>query len=381
MLIKNVTIVTHEKILYNHWIHIQDNTIQSIGKTGDEPEDADVYDAKNQYALPGAIDIHIHGSHGVDAMDGNAAFFNEMAAQLPNMGTTSYLMTTMTESLDIIRHALASVKDYRYESGAEMLGIHVEGPFINKKHRGAQNAEYIIKPDVTLMKEFMALTEDKIKIVTFAPEQDKELALAKYLHQNNIIPSVGHSDATYDTLKELEQLGDTHLTHYFNGMRGIHHREPGVAGFGLMGRPFVELICDGIHVSKDMVKFAYNFIGPERLMLITDAMPAQGLEDGTYPFGGQEVVLKNGEARLKSGSLAGSVVSIKESIKNMKEFTNCTWMDIVKMTSYNQSKRLNLNDRGEIAVGMLADIVIYNSEAELQETFIRGKSMKKNNEN
>ena len=372
MLITNVTIVTHEEILHNHWIHIQDKTIQSIGRTGTEPADDDVYDAHHQYALPGAIDIHIHGTHGVDAMDGDKTFFDTMAAHLPKMGTTSYLMTTMTEALDTIRHALISVRNYQYDTGAEMLGIHLEGPFINEKYRGAQNPEYIIAPDVDIMHEFITFTNNKIKIVTFAPEQDKDLKFAGYLHQQNIIPSAGHSDATYDTLTKLEQLGTTHLTHYFNGMRGIHHREPGAAGYGLMGQPFVELICDGIHVSPDMVNFAYDFIGPDRLMIITDAMRAQGLEDGRYPFGGQEVILKNGEARLTTGSLAGSVVSMKDSVKNMKEFTDCSWMDIVKMTSYNQSRRLHLDDRGVIAKGKLADIVIYNKEAELQDTFVRG---------
>lgn len=373
MLIKNVTIVTHREMLENHWIHVKDGIIHAIGKSGDEPDETDVYDAHHQFALPGAVDIHIHGSHGADAMDGDAAYFKTMAEVLPKTGTSSYLMTTMTEDRENIRKALSSIPTYEYTSGAEMIGVHLEGPFISEKYKGAQNADYIVAPDIDLMQEFIELSNDSIKIVTFAPEEDKERRFTKFLHNHNIIPSVGHSDATYDELKALSKLGDIHLTHFFNGMSGLHHREPGVVGFGLIEAPYVELICDGIHVTKNMVKFAYDVIGPDHLMIITDAMRAHGLADGTYPFGGQEVVLSQGEARLKSGSLAGSVATMKDSIRNMKRFTGCSWMDIVKMTAYNQTKRLGLTDRGELAVGKLADIVLYDFEATLEETFVRGK--------
>lgn len=372
MLITNVTIVTHESELNNHWMKIQAGIIESMGPMGTEPSDAETIDATNCYLLPGAIDIHVHGTMGGNAMDSDASFFDVMGENLAKNGTTSYLMTTMTESLERIKSALSHVKDYKYNGGAEMLGIHLEGPFISEKYKGAQNSDYILAPDAALLDTFVTLADGNIKVVTYAPEHDVDFKFLDALKSHCIIPSIGHSDATYQLLVEMEDRTALHLTHFYNGMRGLHHREAGVVGFGMMNSPYVELICDGIHVSRDMIRLTYETIGAERLMIITDAMHAQGLDDGIYTFGGQEVELKSGEARLLSGSLAGSVVTMRESVKNMKDFTGCRWRDIARMTAYNQAQRLQLMDRGVLEVGKRADMVLYDAQAELLDVFVQG---------
>lgn len=374
-LIKNANIVTHNKIMTNSWVLSNDGIISKIGQS-DVPDTDETFDAGGMYLLPGAVDQHIHGAFGTDIMDADETYMKTISRHLPTTGVTSFLATTMTAPIPNIEQALKNLDGYEYTSGAEMLGIHQEGPFISKKHPGAQNPAHIVTPNAEKMAYLQKLSGDQIRLMTYAPEEDSDGTLLEKMNELNIIPSAGHTDATYEELSQAYDNGLKNITHLYNGMRGIHHREPGVVGYSYMGDANVEIIADGIHSLPLMVKFAYDNITSDRMIMITDAMRAQGLDDGTYDLGGQDVNVKNGEARLASGSLAGSVLTMNQAVKNMFNYTDCGWVDIVKMTAYNSAKQLQITDRkGVIAEGADADFVLYDETYNLVKTFIRGEAV------
>ena len=373
LLVINATIVTHETVDKNQWLLTKNGKIHSFGSMENCPEHTEIMDAGGMYLLPGAIEMHIHGGNSVDAMDADMQYVEKISAHLPNTGSTSFLATTMTSTLDNIERALMNLADYSYESGAEMLGIHQEGPFISKRHPGAQHPEHIITPAPETIRYFQDISGSRIKMITYAPEED-DGSFLRTLKALNIIPSAGHTDAEYQTLLNAEKNGLTHVTHLYNGMRGLHHREPGVVGFSYMSDASVEIIADGIHSNPEMVKLAYDNITSDRMVIITDAMRAQGLPDGAYELGGQKVHVRGNEARLADGTLAGSVLTMNQAVKNMRAFTGCGWTDIVKMTSYNPAAELGVTEtKGVIEKGADADLVIYDHDANLVHTIVKGE--------
>ncbi|WP_411842386.1 N-acetylglucosamine-6-phosphate deacetylase [Salinicoccus sp. HZC-1] len=374
LLIKNATVITHEAVHPEHWLLIKDKKIDSFGHMENCPDADDFIDAENKNLLPGAIEMHIHGADGVDAMDADMEYIEKISAHLPKTGSTSFLATTMTSTIENIERALMNLTDYTYQSGAEMLGIHQEGPFISKKHPGAQYPGHIVAPDAELIRHLQDISGNRIRLITFAPEEDEDGAFLEALRELSIIPSAGHTDALYHTLQEAGKNGVSHVTHLYNGMRGLHHREPGVVGFSYMSDAYVEIISDGIHSNPEMVKFAYDTITSDRMIMITDAMRAQGLPDGQYDLGGQEVHVAGNEARLEDGTLAGSVLTMDQAVRNMLEFTGCGWTDIVKMSSYNPAVELGITDRkGVIKEGADADLVLYDEDGNLVHTIIKGE--------
>jgi N-acetylglucosamine-6-phosphate deacetylase len=321
--------------------------------------------------------VHIHGVNNADAMDGTAEALKTMARTLPKEGTTSFLATTMTQSNEAVEKALRNAGAYIEEqtsTDAEVVGIHLEGPFISPKRAGAQPPTHIQDPNVTLFQEWQKTAGGHIKLVTLAPEQPNGLALTSYLKETNVVASIGHSDSTYDQVGEAIEAGASHITHLYNGMRGLHHREPGVLGAAyLRDELFVELITDGIHCRPEMVKLAYDQITSERMILITDSLRAKWLKNGTYDLGGQPVHVNDTTATLADGTLAGSILKMNDAIKNTMSFTNCSLEDIVKMTAENPAKQLNLFDtKGSLKIGKDADIVVLNENLDVEMTFCRG---------
>ncbi|MXQ51964.1 N-acetylglucosamine-6-phosphate deacetylase [Salinicoccus hispanicus] len=375
LLIRNTNLVTHETILKDHWLLCNKGRIEDYGPMDSCPDVDNAIDAENMHILPGAIELHIHGANGVDAMDADMEYLEKISAHLPSTGSTAFLATTMTAPFADIERALINLSDYKYTSGAKLLGIHLEGPFISTGHPGAQDPSHIAIPDAEALRHLQDLSGDRIRLVTYAPEED-EGAFLEALLALGIVPSAGHTDATYDTLKKAQDNGLSHITHLYNGMRGLHHREPGVVGFSYLEQPYVEIIVDGIHSRPEMVKLAYETITPERLILITDAMRAQGLPDGEYDLGGQAVHVSGNEARLSDGTLAGSVLTMQQAISNMRDFTGCSWPDIVRMTAYNPAVELGLTDtKGIIRQGADADLVIYDEASNLKHTIINGEKV------
>ena len=379
--IVNLTVYSENETYKNGYIKVVDGKIAEVGPFSQYKQDdtTKVIELSPTYqVIPGAIDVHIHGAANADAMDGTNTALTTMAETLPKEGTTSFLATTMTQSTEAIEEALRNAGEYmtnQKDNLAEVVGIHLEGPFIAPIRKGAQPLSYIIDPDVALFKKWQEIAQNQIKLVTLAPEQPNGLELTAALKESGVVASIGHSDATYEQVDQAIQAGSSHITHLYNGMRGLHHREPGVLGAAyLRDELFVEIIVDGIHSRPEMVKLAYNQITSNRMILITDSLRAKGLKEGTYDLGGQPVNVNDTTATLADGTLAGSILKMNDAIKNMISFTNCTMEDIIKMTAENPAKQLQLFDRkGSIAVGKDADLVILNEDLDVEMTFCKGK--------
>ncbi|MDM5282176.1 N-acetylglucosamine-6-phosphate deacetylase [Peribacillus frigoritolerans] len=387
-IINNLMVYSEKETYKNGFIKVVDGKIAEVGPVSQykQDDDAKVITLSPDYqVIPGAIDIHIHGASNSDAMDATHDALSTMAKTLPKEGTTSFLATTMTQSTQAIESALLNAGKYivnQTQEHAEIVGIHLEGPFISPARKGAQPEDYIVDPDVTLFKRWQEMAENQIKLVTLAPEQPNGLDLAAHLKGTGVVASIGHSDATYDQIDEAIQAGTTHVTHLYNGMRGLHHREPGVLGAAyLRDELYVELIADGIHCRPEMIKLAYNQITSERMILITDSLRAKWLEKGTYDLGGQPVNVDETKATLSDGTLAGSILKMNDAIKNTMKYTDCSMTDIIKMTAENPAKQLRIFDRkGSIQVGKDADLVILNDRLDVEMTFCRGNlAFKKEN--
>jgi len=390
ILLKGIRIYSEDKIIENGYIKIKNLKIAELGTMNKlvNEEDFDVIEVPSHYqAVPGFIDVHIHGVNGADTMDGTKEALDTMVAALPKEGTTSFLATTMTQEGKQIETALINAGEYIEKQAsygkAEILGLHLEGPFVNPKKAGAQPIQHIVNPNIALLKEWQRLSNRTIKLVTLAPEQPGGLEMIRYLKENGIIASLGHTDATYKQVGEAIEAGANHVTHLFNQMRGLHHREPGVVGAAFLRNELkAEIIVDGVHVHPEMVNLAYKNKQSNGLILITDSMRAKCLKNGMYDLGGQEVTVKDGKAVLADGTLAGSILKLGHAVKNILTYTGCSLEEAVEMASVNPAKQLNVYERkGSIAVGKDADIVILDENMEVFMTFCRGTLSYKKEEN
>lgn len=382
ILFKDIQIYSEDKWIENGYIKIKDEKIVELGSTSELSsfEEFKVIDIPAQYsAIPGFIDVHIHGANGADAMDATMEALKNISQALPGEGTTSFLATTITQEGKQIEDALINAGKYIHgfqaPGKAEILGIHLEGPFVNATKAGAQPIKHIIDPDLDLFKKWEALSENTIKLVTLAPERPGGYEMISYLKESGIIASIGHSDATFEEVNKAIEVGANHVTHLYNQMRGLHHREPGVVGATFLNEKLkAELIVDGVHSHPDMVKLAYKQKGKSGIILITDSMRAKCLTNGTYDLGGQDVTVVNGRAFLSDGTLAGSILKLGKGVKNIMSFTGCSLEDAVEMASVNPAKQLNIFDRkGSISVGKDADIVILDKSNDVYMTICRGK--------
>ncbi len=322
---------------------------------------------ENAIVLPGFIDEHIHGAGGSDAMDGTVEDLAIIAKTVAAEGTTGFLATTMTQSPENIMNAMKAVKEYREaesDEGARVLGIHLEGPFIAAKHKGAQPLEYIATPDVEVFEKYNAASGNAIKIVSLAPEVENAKELISYLTEKGIVASIGHSDAGYAKVDEAIANGATNVTHTYNAQTALHHREIGVVGSALLRDELnCELIADTIHVSVPAIRLLVKNKPADKLTLITDAMRAKGLADGESELGGQVVIVKNGEARLKDGTLAGSVLRMNRAIENMVKKAGVPFTQAVDYATINPARTLKIDDEaGSIKVGKRADFAVIDCE-------------------
>jgi len=379
ILIKNIRIGMPTGELMDGEMLIQDGKIECISSESISGFTGEILDGQGRIGLPGFIDLHIHGANGADFMDGNEADFAKIAGYLPQEGTTSFLATTLTQSQDQIQQAIDSgtqfMKDRGKTHGAEMLGFHLEGPFIHPSQAGAQPLAYIQEPSFPLIKQWFGEELEHLRIVTLAPERDPGFKVIQDLTRSGIVVSAGHTIANYNEISEAVEHGLTHLTHYGNAMRGLHHREIGVVGAGLLNEQLLcEVIADGIHLSEDMLNLMVKVIGSDRLILITDSMRAKGLPNGTYTLAGQQVEVVKNKATLSNGTLAGSVLKMNDGIKKMKAITSLSLLDIMKMSSINAAKRLGVYDRkGSLEIGKDADIVLVNDHFDVDFTFCMGR--------
>ena len=375
LLISNITIVdaTNASLIGN--IFIENGKIKEVATSITTIADIHI-DAtgKNWTVVPGFIDVHIHGSSSFDTMDATPEALNGLASALPREGTTSFLATTMTQSDEAISAALHNASLFTAdETQAEMLGVHLEGPFLSVKRAGAQPVEHMIAPSSELFNKWQEISGNRIKLVTMAPELENGLEFIKDVTKSGVVASLGHTDATSDVVRSAVEAGANHITHLYNQMSPFHHREPGVVGAAFLEDSLqVEIIVDGIHSHPKAVELAYRQKGASGIILITDAMRAKGLPPGTYDLGGQDVEVTHEDARLPDGTLAGSILTMENAAKNMKAMTNCTVAELVAMTSTNAANQLGLVNKGKIESGKDADLTIIDEDWTVQLTICRG---------
>ncbi len=332
---------------------------------------------ENAVVLPGFIDEHIHGAGGADAMDGTEEALSTIANTVAAEGTTAFLATTMTQSPENIKAAMRAVKAYREgeHGGARLLGVHLEGPFIAAAHKGAQPLEYVAKPDAAVFDEYNAESGDCIKIVTLAPEEEGAGELVAHLAKKGIVPSIGHTGAKCADIEAAIKLGAKNVTHTYNAQSALHHREIGTVGSAMLFDELAcELIADTIHVSVPAIKLLAKCKPEGKLVLITDAMRAKGLADGESELGGQKVIVKNGEARLVDGTLAGSVLRMNVAVKNMVEKAGLSLTDACDLATINPAKVLGIeNEAGSIRNGKRADFTVLDENFEVLYTVCGGE--------
>ncbi|RRD94583.1 N-acetylglucosamine-6-phosphate deacetylase [Clostridiales bacterium COT073_COT-073] len=351
-----------------------DQTIKAIIDKNEWDGQADqILDAAGAYVVPGFIDVHIHGFNGADVMDGKTESLTTMAKGLTANGVTSFLATTMTMGVPYIRAALEAVKNYTEDEqlarqGAEIVGVHLEGPFININKKGAQRGEDIIPADINVIAGY----EDLVKVITIAPEVPENMAfIEKYADRFNF--SIGHTEATYEVASEAVKKGARSVTHLFNAMSPLEHRFPGVVGTAFLEDIYAELIADTIHVHKKMFEMIYKLKGANRLILITDAMRGAGMPEGRYDLGGQEVIIKDGRCLLIDGVLAGSVLKLNDAVRHFTENTTIGLEKVIPLATLTPATYIGVQDRkGSLDAGKDADIVFLDKDLKVLKTIARG---------
>lgn len=372
--IVNGKLILKDKIVENRALLFSDKIegIVSADLIGDGVE---IIDANGGYIAPGLIDMHIHGYLGKDVCDGEEESIRTISKGLLANGVTGYLPTTMTEDMKVIKKALEVCRNLKEESkswdGSTILGVHAEGPFISESKKGAQDAKYILKPDAAFVKEYA----DIIKSITLAPETDTEdfAAIREICRDTDVVVSMGHTSADYETAMKSTEVGVKHVTHLFNAMTPLAHRAPGVVTAAMNSDVSCELIVDTFHVSTALYDLLWKLKG-RKLCFITDCLPAGGLPYGEYSLGGQKIIYRDIVCRLEDGTVAGSVLRLNKGVWNVYTNSNIPLNECVNGASLNPATTLGIADKkGSIEVGKDADIIITNDEFDVVKTIIGGE--------
>ena len=366
--------IVNAKLIYQDTI-VEDKILlfeKAIVKIVDDInfDNVEVVDANGNYVSPGFIDLHIHGSGGADVMDATAEALELISSTLLQTGTTSFLPTTMTMSRKHIDNALQNIQLHGQNvTGAQILGIHLEGPFINASKHGAQDKSYIQAPDRALINDYM----NEVKMITLAPEVEGAESFIKYLSEQypHVILSIGHSDASYEKSKESFSWGVSHATHLFNAMNSYHHREPGIVGAVFDSEVTCDIIADLVHTHPSALELVHQ-VKKDKLILITDAMRAGCMKCGSYDLGGRKVMVEGSKAILEDGTLAGSVLKLNVALKNMTTVTSMTVVEAVNAVTKIPAHKLGLK-KGELKVGYDADIVIFDEKFSIISTIVGGE--------
>jgi len=357
-------------------ILIENGTISQIGQIDSSTAADNILDAQGRIIAPGFIDIHIQGAGGADILDATAEGLRAISKTCARFGTTSFLATTVFKPNQENRHlAIAAKYAGQNLGGANLLGIHLEGPFISPEKRGMVRPDCLSPPSLNLLTEIQDVTGGQLKMMTIAPELPGSLPIIQRLVDSNIIASFGHSNATYEQTFDGFKAGISHVTHLFNVMPTLHHRSPGpLLAIFQTENITCQLITDGVHIHPAVLKFAFEILGPNRIIPITDGMQALGLGDGTFIYNGIEYESKNGTARYKDGTLIGTALGLSQLLKKFITFTDCPFDAAIKMVTKNPAKLLCLDDKkGSIAPGKDADLVLLDHNCSVHTTIVAGK--------
>ncbi len=356
-------------------IVISNGRIKSVGKAAGRTAFKNVIDAEGRTAAPGFIDVHIQGAGGADVLDNTPEALIAISKTLASVGTTSYLGTTVVKPGDGNSH-LKLMKKFAYKNtgGAVLLGIHLEGPFINIKKKGGLAPDAIYAPTQEGLNEIFKAAGSALKMMTIAPEIPGSLEIIKKLVKRGVVASFAHSDANYEETIKGFQAGINHVTHIFNAMPPLHHREPGpLAAIFESKNVSVQIISDGHHLHPSIVNLVYRLVGGDRCICITDGMHGIGLPDGIYKYNGRKYESKKGAARYLDGTLIGSTMSLGNIAFQFMKFTGCSMETAINSVTKNPAKLLGIYDRkGSLDPGKDADIVILNEDHSVYLTIING---------
>lgn len=362
-----------ENEIFDGYILIEDKYITDITKS--IKQDIEIKDYTSKIVAPGYFDTHVHGYGGHDVMDANVEGLLQISKGIVPTGVTSFLPTTLTDSVKKLSDACENVgKCKNLCQGAKIQGIFLEGPFFTEKYKGAQNSKYMSNPSMEKLKSWNDISGNLVNKIAIAPEFEGTTDFIKEAVDLGVYVALAHSDATYEQAKEAVKSGASIFVHTYNGMSPLHHRNPGMVGASLTTDTFNEVICDGHHVHPGAVEVILRAKSPDKTMLITDCMMAGGMEDGDYKLGEFDVKVSNGTARLSSGSLAGSILSLSQAVKNVYEWGLVSKLEAIKMASLIPARSVGLDDKiGSIAKGKYADINILDDNLNVLEVFIDGE--------
>ncbi len=375
-LLYNANIIIEDKIIEKGWLIIERNIIKEVGEGSPESKKyQQALDLEGSYLAPGLIDIHCHGGNGYDVMDKEDNSLEEISKYKLKEGVTGWLATPLTATPKELETACKRINNViSSKKNINLLGAHVEGPFISQAKKGAQNPEFIREGAIGEINSWINILGKNLRIVTLAPEKPGVEDVIKRLKENNTVVATAHTAANYKEMSEAIELGVEQASHFYNGMTGFHHREPGTVGAFLdSDNTTMEIIADGIHLHPATIRITLKLVGPKRIILITDAMRAAGMEDGDYDLGGLNVSIKNGEARLVDGSLAGSTLKLIDAVKFVYKNTELDLVDSWDLASYNPAKRLGLDHYyGSLKAGKTANIVSFDNDFSINRIWLKG---------
>jgi N-acetylglucosamine-6-phosphate deacetylase len=372
------TIALRGRIVTDHEVWPEGTVLlegSSIAKVSREPLNADeVHEYPGFFVAPGFVDLQVNGSFGVDVAS-EPGRVPELSKKLLATGTTSYLPTLISSPLTLYRETLPILARLAREGmpgGAEPLGVHLEGPFINVDMKGAHLAEHVVSPEVSLLHELLDL--GPVRMLTLAPELEGAAELARTADRRGVVVSAGHSNATFELAYRAFAGEVAGVTHLFNAMSPLHHREPGLPG-AAFAHPRVAcgIIADGRHVHPEVVALTFRALGPDRIYLVTDAIAATGMEPGEYPLATRRVYLEGGVPKLEDGTLAGSILTMDEALRNVLAFTSCTVPEAVRMVSATPARLVGVGGRkGRLASGYDADVTVLRQELSVEAVYKDG---------
>ncbi|WP_419392618.1 N-acetylglucosamine-6-phosphate deacetylase [Cytobacillus praedii] len=336
---------------------------------------AEIIDYRGHWIAPGLVDTHIHGFKNHDIMDHNFDGLNQISEGLLSCGVTSFLPTTLTSSHELLNNVVEMIgANYAKVQGAKIKGIFLEGPFFTEKHKGAQNTKYFRDPSISELEIWQERSNQLIKKIAIAPERKGASEFIEYAVKEKIAVALAHSDATYEEAKHAVDKGASIFVHTFNGMSGLHHREPGMVGAAMSLKDvFAEIICDGHHVHPVAANILMNARGRDSMVMVTDCMMAGGMPEGMYQLGEFPVEVKAGAARMEGGSLAGSILQLKDAVKNVVQWGIATPSEAVYMASTIPAKSVHIDSEcGKIAKGYAADFIVLNPSMDVIATYLNG---------
>ncbi len=374
--IKAKTIVGHGQNFEHHCLLVDNGKIAAIVPQTNTLSPC--FDFGETTIVPGLIDLHIHGREGCDVMDGKVSSLETISKSLASHGVTGFLATTVTSSWDETLNAMDTLGRATKlpMPGAKVLGGYSEGLFFTADHKGAHNDDYFLELTKERIDALFEASHGQLKVIALAPEIDNACEMVTYIKELGIRPMLGHTNATYEQTVNALNAGATGGVHVFNGMRGIHHREPGCTGAVLTEDTNIEVIADGVHLHPAILKMICKLKDPKQITLISDCINAGGLSDGRYKLGKMEVEVTGGIARTETGSLAGSTLTLERAVQNLSKLAGINFRDSVHMASLSPAGFLNIADyTGSLSIGKNADFAVLNKTGGVEATFIEGKLM------